>query len=71
LGGFLGLGGSSKKSSVQQSAPAPVAPVDTSAKDKLDAERKRRAKLAARAETLLSGKDSDGGGTASGSLLGG
>lgn len=69
MGGFLGIG-SKKSSSAPVQAPAP-APVDTSASDKLDAERKRRAKLAARANTLLSGETSNSGGTSSGSLLGG
>jgi len=70
VGGFLGIGGSSKKPTAQVSAPAP-APVDTSAKDKLDAERKRRTKLAARAETLLSQGSEGVGTTGGGSLLGG
>ena len=69
MGGFLGIGGSSKKVSTPAPAPAP-APVDTSAKDKLEAERKRRAKLAARAETLLSSEGGQGA-TGGGSLLGG
>lgn len=68
MSGFFG-GGAKSNSPAPVSAPAP-APVDTSASNKLDAERKRRAKLAARAETLLS-QGSEGGATGKGSLLGG
>jgi hypothetical protein len=69
MGGFLGIGGRSSSPAPIQASPAPAAP-DTGAKDKLDAERKRRAKLAGRAETLLSGEGGQGA-TAGGSLLGG
>jgi hypothetical protein len=66
MGGWLGGG-----TKPQQQVSAPVsAPVDTSASDKLDAERKRRAKLAARAETLLSSDGAEGK-SGKGSLLGG